>query len=417
MDRTTRILLASAMLAMAGCASRPPEVDLGCPVRELKFIEQYQASNLEAASETFIKLAVSCPEMLKGRLRVHVQYFVSEVRREPRLRETHYGILRSLFDTGWTAVDGVEPDPLWVDLAQRHLEHGDLAAAKRTAQKISQPNSLLQMRVDRRFDAIVNAEPARFDIDAAHERNVERLRASAAAAPRAMSQRVQLAFALMAAGRNFEGLSVANEAFPLGREAFDDFATQYPWLLTMQGWLLLEMRRVDEALASLQAAERFAVGSDAYANFAINLGMAQERSGRPDDALATLAKAEEVNERGSVLVHIGRSRACLQKGDLPCATEALAKAKEEREGAIDYYFGALLRAGQVDAARELLLERLRDPDRRGEALVEVQKYKQLPPLPAEVGERAQREKLLALPDVRKAILNVGRIESFSFSAP
>ncbi|MEO8019647.1 MAG: tetratricopeptide repeat protein, partial [Pseudomonadota bacterium] len=180
---------------------------------------------------------------------------------------------------------------------------------------------------------------------------------------------------------------------------------------------LLDLRRVDEAIAALDAAEKYAVGTHAYVNFAINLGVAQERVARADAALATFAKVVGTSEHGGLILQVGIANAALQTGDLPRANEAMLRAREARWTGVRLYTRALLRAGRVDEARELMLELLRNPNWRGQMLADVQNYRTLPPLPAERDEFARFKALVNLPEVHQAILEVGHIENFDFPHP
>jgi tetratricopeptide (TPR) repeat protein len=188
-------------------------------------------------------------------------------------------------------------------------------------------------------------------------------------------------------------------------------------MLTAKGWVLLDLRRVDEAIATLEVAERYAVGTHEYVNFAINLGIAQERAARPDAALATFAKVGRTSEYGGLNLQLGIAGAALQKGDLPRAQAAMAKAHDARWTSVRAYTRALLRAGQTDEARDLLLSLLRDPNWRGQTLADVQNFKSLPPLPALVEESARFAQLVNLPEVQRVILEYGRIETFDFPQP
>jgi tetratricopeptide (TPR) repeat protein len=72
--------------------------------------------------------------------------------------------------------DGAEMDGLWLRLAVKLWEAGDKAGAERVLLKISLPSALAAIRADRRFDAVVQAHPERFDVDKVLAQRVDRLR-------------------------------------------------------------------------------------------------------------------------------------------------------------------------------------------------------------------------------------------------
>ncbi|MEO8019537.1 MAG: hypothetical protein ABI769_17125, partial [Pseudomonadota bacterium] len=236
MGNTTKLAAAVALLVLTGCATQPPQGAVTCETQERKFRDLHKAGELKAASQAFSNLIKDCPATLTGTLRSRVLPFMRDLLTDSALDDTSYRIHGSLFTSGWTAETDTETDYFWLQLVQRHLQHGSVRAARQVSQKIVEPASLLQMRVDRRFDALVSADPSHFDIAAAIERNLARRRAEAAAAPRALEPWMRLTAALAGAGRYQETLDAANDAIARGPQAFDEYSKLYPWLLTAKGW-------------------------------------------------------------------------------------------------------------------------------------------------------------------------------------
>jgi hypothetical protein len=73
------------------------------------------------------------------------------------------------------------------------------------------------MRVDRRFDALVEAQPRGFDLEAAVNRECKRLAKAVTANPRSLSVRVQYGYALLTAGRFAELLRLTDWPAPTRR--------------------------------------------------------------------------------------------------------------------------------------------------------------------------------------------------------
>ena len=89
----------------------------------------------------------------------------------------------------------------------------------------------------------------------------------------------------------------------------------------------------------------------------------------------------------------------------------LAYLRQHRDDAEDTWQLAMLDAGDFDGAAALLIARLRDPEKRYEALGEVQEYLPLPRLPIQAEALARWEKLVTREDVAAAINEVGRREN------
>jgi hypothetical protein len=105
-----------------------------------------------------------------------------------------------------------------------------------------------------------------------------------------------------------------------------------------------------------------------------------------------------------------RYRAYLQLANAQEADNVFAYLRQHRDDAEDTWQLAMLDAGDFDGAAALLIARLRDPEKRYEALGEVQEYLPLPRLPKQAEFLKRWEGLVARDDVTAAIAEVGRRE-------
>src|SRR5204862_1558514 len=117
-----------------------------------------------------------------------------------------------LFDAGFHADYGGEPPGFGRELAEGALERNDLAAASKYAARITDAATLVAMRIDKRFDALVAKQPRAFDVREAAEREVKRLRSFVAKNPRSLGGVVQLSYALYTVGRFDDMLKVSDAA-------------------------------------------------------------------------------------------------------------------------------------------------------------------------------------------------------------
>jgi tetratricopeptide (TPR) repeat protein len=328
-------------------------------------------------------------------------------------------LLNALFAAKFTLEWGSEPDGLWRELITGALERNNLRRAREISKRLQNPSTLLHMRVDRRFDALVKAEPRTFDLPAAVERERKRLSKAAAANPRSLSVRVQYGYALLAAGRFTELLTLADEvisrtaAAPAGSPPYDDIPDELNWIYNHKADSLRALGRWEEALAVMEAARKKAEEGGDNVSQAINLGWNYVDYGRPQDALEALDGidwARSLSPYGRMQLQHVRYRAYLQLANAPAADDVFAYLREHREDAEATWQLAMIDAGDFDGAAALLISRLRDPQQRADALGEVQEYKLLPRLPRQAEERARWEKLVTRTDVAAAIAEVGRRE-------
>jgi hypothetical protein len=170
-----------------------------------------------------------------------------------------------------------------------------------------------------------------------------------------------------------------DSALVAGEAKFDDWKEQYPWALTLRGFGYYELRKPSEALADLVLADEVTREGNDQASFVINLALTQVRLGKADDAMTTIDRVGSTSDFGALLTAHVYHMAHLSKGERALSEAALS--------------------------------------RRAQALIEVQHYREPPPTAVTRLVVERKQQLLAMPDVRAAILEVGRIESFDFPEP
>jgi cytosine/adenosine deaminase-related metal-dependent hydrolase len=98
------------------------------------------------------------------------------------------------------------------------------------------------------------------------------------------------------------------------------------------------------------------------------------------------------------------------KHDEIIVRNSLAYLKEHQKDGLTTFQKGLVWANEMDEAANLLIERLRDPRLRADALPEIQRYSG-PPVPRFAKKfRIRWEKIVARDDVQAEIHRVGRIE-------
>jgi len=328
-------------------------------------------------------------------------------------------LLKALFAAHFVLEGGSQPDGLWHDLVLDALEHHDLRRAREVAGRIQGASTLLHMRADRRFDAVVKAERRTFNLTAAVKRECKRLAKTADAKPRSLGVRVQYGYALLDAGRFAELLALTEEIIArvstarVDEAPYDDIEDQLNWIYNHKAAALRALGRWDDALIVMEAARLQPEDGSINVSQAINLGWHYVDYGKPENALEALDGidwAHSLSAYGRMQLQYVRYRAYLQLANVQEADNVLAYLREHRDDAQDTWQLAMLDAGDFDGAAALLIARLRDPEKRYEALGEVQEYLPLPRLPRQAEALARWEKLVARADVAATIDEVGRRE-------
>ena len=345
------------------------------------------------------------------------------VLREPQTdeqRELAFQVLNRLFDLSYKMEDGVEAGPFWTALIEELVERGQLARAARVVPRITDPYDVLWMRVDRRFDALVRKDPRRFDELAVAGQLVEEYAQAAQRHPRSLDAVVQLTYAYLYAGRYQDVLSATNSVIARATAAggisalYDDVPSSLNWIYDNRAQALEATHRWDEAEAErVRSANRVEHGHRNVSNV-INLAGFYANRGRGEDAVATLrflpSEIGSISRYGQMQVRLERLRAAVALHDDAEVQNCLAYLRENKSDAIGSFESALLRANAADEAEQLIIERLKDPRLRRDALLEVQEYS-FPAEPASIEkDRALWTEILERPAVKAAIDAVGRRE-------
>jgi len=106
----------------------------------------------------------------------------------------------------------------------------------------------------------------------------------------------------------------------------------------------------------------------------------------------------------------------LQRKDAAAARE-LEYMRVHREDAMGTWQLALLVRNDLDAAGDLVVERLRHPAWRTQALTDMHHYAEVRMTPGEAERQARWVQVLSQPRVQAAWRKVGRIERFNLGPP
>ncbi len=372
-----------------------------------------QRKDHDDATRYLLRLVHGWPHLLDNLQVGAVLPIVHETKQDPAAR---LELMQALFDSGWDN-RGLGLDDVWYELALLRVERGEPEAARRLFNRISAPTTLVRLRADKRFDALVDPAAAAFDVEAAAERRVGHLRQLAETRGNLLEPRAELGNALLMLGRHEEALAVLDEALarlraaPADAPAFEDM-DQHVWLLNNRAIALRRLGRIDDAVAELTAASRMTEDGLPNVSQALNLGQFFCQLGRPAEARAVIAPAVDLSGYGRMVKAHVELCAARQAGDAAAARRALAYLRKHRDDSAAIWIEGLVEADQMDAAARALADAVAATETRGDILAWLQQYRQMPPLPGYAPVHARWRALMARADVQRAFARVGRIQRY-----
>lgn len=375
------------------------------------------------AGESLTNVAREFPKALTGSQFQSwlINKSVRELGLNPRLRPQRTALLNALYEAGYKTMYGTEPGHLWLLLATEAVESKDMKRAREVTRRITDSNVLISMRIDKRFDALIQEDPKLFDIRAAAEREARQMKSVVKQRPKSLGAQVQYGYALYTLGQFDAMLALANGGMarvakaPANDPPYDDLDDNLNWIFNHKSMALAALGRWEEAAQVLADWERDDRNKEDKVSQAINLGFLYNEMGRPDDALKavnSLDWSRGMSEYGRTQCQYVRFQAFLQQGKESEVREVVTWMREHQKDSLDTAQSTLLEAGDVDAAATLLIMRLKDTDDRATALAEIQEYAYAARTERRKKLDALNEALLARADVAAAIAEVGRREKF-----
>ena len=230
---------------------------------------------------------------------------------------------------------------------------------------------------------------------------------------------------LIAAAANLRQLDRAGEALELLRTAEPRLDKLSPaedsdhvnWWWNELALTYEALQRPDDAVKAFRMG--MAASEDGQTNVSqlINLALAQNRFGRPDDALATLAVRDfsksGASPYGTMLYRAARACAHHLLGRGAEASADLDYVRSHEKDAPVAVTDLFLCRGETEAAAASVIRRLDDPEHRADMLLELSDYELAPP-PLPTDRKALNlEAVKKRPDVKAAIARAGGTRRFN----
>jgi hypothetical protein len=340
-----------------------------------------------------------------------VSYLQYHLREQPAQR---MALLQALFDNGWK-IAGTEPTGLWLDLATLQADNGRGYAIPTTLARIDTPAELIRLRSDKRFDRYVDRHDARFDPVKAAQAHLDTLRVSGLLDGGLDARLVDFSSTLLMLDRNEEVLALTDdlaEAVAQGQAPSAAKAEWLAWLLNSRVAALRRLGRTDEVPETAKLAARIgALGPDGLEH-QMNVAFVLSSLGKAQEAGAAMATLSDLSGYGQAAQAVIQFAAARQRGDAAAAAAARAVIVDQRQDARLFHREMLLEEGDLDGAAAVLIEQLRSPLERSDALASLQDMRVYPSLPGDVRIDAAWRELKQRADVQAEVSRVGRIERY-----
>ncbi len=377
-----------------------------------------EVGNWTAAVSCLTSIAHQWPERLASIENRSVEQVVYQANFLPRTNK--FLLLQSLYAAHWTLQWGIEPSSAWRDLAILLLERHSLRQAIDVARHVTDVYVLIEMRADRRFDAVVAAHPEQFEIDAAAERELNLYQSLSDAQPKSLALKALVMeallheqhYAAMLAASDSVMQEIESTNFP--DKLYDDYVEDHGTYFSLRAVALQREGRPEEAVAQLIEASR-----DGDISQLINLAALYCALDRPQDALAVINPIgpSRTSAYGAMQVEAVRLQTAVQLADHDQASRSLDYLSAHRSDAPRAYLYALIVAQQLDQAARFLISELDDKDLRENVLPDIQEYLPTPGTETELAIEAQWRAVIARQEVQAAIQKVGRVERYHLESP
>jgi tetratricopeptide (TPR) repeat protein len=407
-------------LGLAACAPPRPSVAPNLDATVAATQSAARRGDRKAVVKELAVLAERWPERVADFNADFIGRAVDDTRRLPP--HDALALLHALYAAHWKLKGGIEPSAAWRDLALLLLEDNQRAQALEVATHITDPYILIAMRADRRFDSVVAANEAEFDVDAAAERQFHDLEAATDGSPRSLVLQVdemgvlmhQQHYAGMLAAADSVLAAIRSTNFP--ERLYVDLADQEPWFLEYRSLALYRMGRWDDAVAQMKDAADLFENHSGNVSQRIDLGELDCELGHPKDALAAIGDiVSPASPFGTMQIEKVRLEAAVQLRDAAQVKRSLAYLRAHRRDSSETYQEALIAADDLDLAARVLTDRLADAGERQEALASVQDYAAEPEGPVAATLDARLRTVIAREDVQTAIKRVGRVERYDLA--
>jgi tetratricopeptide (TPR) repeat protein len=335
--------------------------------------------------------------------------------------DARFALGETLLQQDWHSPDPAEDSSnVWLPYAAALADQGRTDDVIAVARRITNPTTVIKMRVDKRFDAAVARAPDLFDPVQRGTVWLGAMQKLSDKTPHRLETKIALGSAFHNVGRNEEALQVLNEAAARktgcrGDHYFDDYCAEALSARWLKGEVLISLGRTDEGLA-----EHLSMLDGAQErNGLVALQTAAELNvaGRADEALTILNAAQQDAPTADWQEARAEIRACTvaNMGRPKAMAHDLALLKAHRADAPVQFALAELCANDLNAAAATYIAMLKSPSERLDALGELQDFSDTGLAPYSRILRSRMQEMRSRPDVEAVLTSVGHVLKFDLA--
>ncbi len=333
--------------------------------------------------------------------------------------DARFELLQALYELRWHPTDGASVNPLWVELSRLLLERDREDEAYLVASLADDPRSAIAFHADRRLQPLlkskfVRANPRQTALD-----YIATLRTVVKQQPRSLMAVRRLIAALSQERQDAEAIKLSEqtethfEVGGSGTASYDDVG-DLGVILDLKSSALRHLGRDEEAVQQLQRAVNLPQRADRISQD-IDLALLLCDLGRSSEALALLPAGDKISDFGNMRVALVQLTAAIDRGAAADEEKALNYLRAHRLDAPSVAQRALVRAGALDEAEQLLLWRLKDPSLRTSALLSVQNYFEPHQPPRAAEWRARELEIENRASIRSVISQFGEVDHYPWT--
>ncbi len=345
-----------------------------------------------------------------------IRNLVNRTGNQKSLDDSRFQLLLALKAAFWQTTDPFDsPENEWVALTRGLLERGRVHDAQAAAESVTSYYAVETMLLDKQFDPVTQADPARFNLKNAMDHELVDLRAKVKANPDSLEGVNQLALMLVTADQPQAALDILDSAIARAKEKDGSAASfsdpdQLNWTYNQRALALLHLGKVDEAIALMKLGAARPENGSLNVSQQLNLAQIYEEEGRPAEAMAVMTDGDtwDLSPYGKMDMQGVRVCAAAQLHDEAQVGRSLSYMRVHLDDAPGWSIDAFICAGDIDSAAKIVIDELADPVLRGSALSDLQDAPFGPNLSPVVRARKQlMQTLYQRPDVKAAAETVG----------
>ena len=400
---------------LAAAISLAPKSSLG-EIHYQRFFPHFNLGRMDDAYKDMLFVAEAYPD--------DAQYFristITKVAKELREKKKHnelFVLLSALDKSNYVGNEPLEfTDWLYVDLLREYVKRQQFQDAKRLLGKFVQASVLLNIRLDRDFEALWSKPEFAelLDVRDFPRRELENAQKLLANYPKSWKSVADVAYALRLSGRNEEAVALARSAFK--KPGYYTFELDHElWLKNELAKGLSALGRFDEANAVFEPVSKVNLkkNGDAVSQI-LNYGVSLMEQGKTEKAMAVVKKTEGfVSNRGALVAKFVTACSMQQAGNQDGAKSILAQMLANDENGEDAVLETMACLKETEQFEKYAIKKLAIEKDKLSILAMLVTCKINPLAPAMEQEIDRRlAGLSERPDVRKAAEAVGALLSF-----